>query len=148
MLFLGRYEYAMDDRGRIPMPPRFRDALVQGIILTQGAPDHCVRAFSLEGFDQQADLYMTAPSTQREGRVLRRAFFARAYSAELDRQGRVLIPPPLRRWASLESEVVVVGTGEGIEIWDAKAFDDAMAAEESEFERALGTVQQLRAPGN
>src|SRR5689334_18016035 len=117
MLFLGKHDYSMDERGRVPLPPRFREALVQGIILTQGAPDRCVRAYAADSFDQQAALYMSEPVTSRSGRVMRRAFFSGAYPAELDRQGRVLIPPVLRQWANLEGQVVIVGTGEHIEIW-------------------------------
>jgi MraZ protein len=137
MLFLGTYEYSMDERGRVPMPPRFRDDLVLGVILTQGAPDRCVRAYPATGFEQQAALYMNEPVTTKTGRVLRRGFFGGAYPAELDRQGRVLVPPVLRRWANLEGQVVVVGTGEAIEVWNAKEFSDALAGEEIEFNRTL-----------
>src|SRR5918999_2640210 len=102
MLFLGRHDYSMDERGRVPMPPRFRGALMQGLILTQGAPDACVRVYPADGFEEQAALYMNEPVTTRTGRVLRRAFFSGAYQAELDAQGRVLIPPPLREFAGLQ----------------------------------------------
>jgi MraZ protein len=139
MLFLGRHEYAMDERGRVPMPPRFRDALMHGMILTQGTPDHCIRAYASTNFEEQASLYMNEPVTTRNGRVMRRAFFSGAYQAELDRQGRVLIPPPLREYAHLDNQVVVVGTGEGIEIWNAADFESAITAEESAFLQSLGS---------
>jgi len=137
MLFLGKHEYAMDERGRIPMPPRYRDALMQGIILTQGTPDHCIRAYPGDAFDEQAQLYMNEPVTTRNGRVMRRAFFSGAYPAELDRAGRVLIPPTLRQWANLETQVVIVGTGEGLEIWNAGDFESAIGAEESTFLQSM-----------
>jgi MraZ protein len=138
MLFLGRHDYSMDSRGRVPMPPRFREALMQGIILTQGAPDRCVRAYPVNGFEEQAAHYMREPITSPTGRVMRRAFFSGAYQSELDGQGRVLVPPVLRQWANLEGQVVVVGTGEGIEIWSAADFDAALSGEESEFRQTLG----------
>ena len=119
------------------MPPRFRDALTRGVILTQGTPDHCVRVYPADGFEQQAALYMNEPVTTRGGRVMRRAFFSGAYQAELDRQGRVLVPPVLRDWASLTNQVVVVGTGEGIEIWNTEDFDAALQQEEAEFRQSL-----------
>jgi MraZ protein len=139
MLFLGRHDYSMDERGRVPMPPRFREALMQGIILTQGAPDHCLRAYPANGFETQAAEYTNEPITSRVGRVLRRGFFSGAYHAELDRQGRVLVPPVLRQWAGLEGQVVVVGTGEGIEIWNAGEFEAALSQEEAEFRQTLGS---------
>ena len=137
MLFLGKHDYSMDERGRIPMPPRFREALMQGIILTQGTPDHCIRAYPLDAFEQQAALYTESPVTTRSGRVARRAFFSGAYQAELDRQGRVLIPPVLREFAGLEGQVVIVGIGEGMEIWNSDDFATALAQEEEEFRQAM-----------
>jgi MraZ protein len=137
MLFLGKHDYAMDERGRVPLPPRYRDALMQGIILTQGTPDRCIRAYPASSFDDQAALYMNEPVTTRNGRVMRRAFFSGAYQAEMDRQGRVLIPPLLREFAGLESQVVVVGTGEGMEIWSAADFEAAISAEEGAYLESL-----------
>jgi MraZ protein len=137
MLFLGKHDYSMDERGRVPMPPRYRDALMQGIILTQGTPDRCVRAYPLDSFEKQAELYMSEPVTTRAGRVMRRSFFSAAYPAEMDRQGRVLIPPPLRQSAALEGPVVIVGIGEGIEIWNTEEFDAALSDEEDEFRQNL-----------
>lgn len=137
MLFLGKHEYTMDERGRVPMPPRYREALMQGIILTQGTPDRCIRAYPTQNFEDQAALYMSQPVTTRSGRVMRRAFFSGAYPAELDRQGRVLIPPALRQWANLENHIVVLGTGEGIEIWNASDLESALDAEESAFLQSM-----------
>jgi MraZ protein len=137
MLFLGKHDYSMDERGRVPMPPRFRDALMQGIILTQGTPDRCIRAYPQDAFEQQASLYMASPVTVRDGRVSRRSFFGNAYSAELDKQGRVLIPPVLRQYAGLDGQVVVIGTGEGFEIWSPTDFESAFEQEEAEFRQSL-----------
>jgi MraZ protein len=139
LLFLGKHDYSMDERGRVPMPPRFREALMHGVILTQGSPDRCVRAYPLDGFEQQAALYTGQPLTTHAGRVMRRAFFSGAYDAELDRQGRVLIPPLLRQWAGLDGQVAVVGTGDAIEVWDAARFAEVLAAEEPDFRQSMGS---------
>jgi MraZ protein len=139
MLFLGKHDYAMDERGRVPMPPRYRDAFLLGVILTQGSPDRCIRAYPTNGFEGQAALYMSEPATTRSGRVRRRAFFSNAYPAELDRQGRVLVPQPLRDWAGLSSPVVVAGAGEWLEIWNTADFEAAAEAEEVEFRQDMGS---------
>jgi len=137
MLFLGSYEYAMDARGRVPVPPRFREELMHGVILTQGNPDRCVRAYPAGSFEEQATVYMNQPITTKTGRLMRRGFFAGAYAAEVDRQGRLLVPPVLRRWANLEGQVSVVGAAESIEIWNATRFSEVLAEEEAEFKRTL-----------
>jgi MraZ protein len=139
MLCLGKHDYSMDERGRVPMPPRFREALLQGIILTQGSPDACIRAYPSQAFESEAAQYMDQPVTTQIGRIIRRAFFSNAYPAELDKQGRVLIPPVLRQSAALDGQVVVVGTGEAIEIWDAAAFDAVVAAETGVFRESMGS---------
>lgn len=110
---------------------------MQGIILTQGTPDRCIRAYPVDAFEEQAALYTESPITTRTGRVSRRAFFSGAYQSELDKQGRVLIPPALRDYAGLQGQLVVVGTGEGMEIWNIDDFATALAGEEGEFLHAL-----------
>jgi transcriptional regulator MraZ len=139
MLFLGKHDYSMDERGRVPMPPRYREAFLQGLILTQGSPDPCIRAYPVTGFEQQAALYMSEPATTRNGRIRRRAFFSNAYPAELDRQGRVLVPQPLRDWAGLNNHIVVAGAGEWLEIWSTEAFDAAVLDEALEFRQDMGS---------
>ncbi len=139
MYFTGIYEYSMDDRGRIPMPPRFRRELQEGLVLTQGTPDRCVRGYSSEKFEELAALYMKEPVTTQAGRIMRRAFFSAAYPTEIDGQGRILIPPILRRWADLADQIVVIGTGDAVEIWNAGDYVSGREDEEAVVGRMLGS---------
>ena len=123
--FLGRYEYAMDDRGRVPIPPRYRDLFALAGMLNQG-PDACLRLFTTENFDQQAQLYTREDAISPSARTTRRLFFANCFSVELDRQGRILIPGPLRAYARLEGNVVIAGVGEWLEIWNPELFEERM----------------------
>ena len=138
MLFLGRHDYSMDERGRIPMPPRYREALMHGIVLTEGTPDRCLRAYPMDEFEKTAANYMSSPITTAEGRLLRRNFFSAAHDTELDRQGRVLIPANLRTFAGLTGQVVISGAAEAIEIWDAAAYATKLAEEEAAYRQTLG----------
>jgi MraZ protein len=133
--FLGRYDYAMDERGRVPVPPRYRDLFARGAVLNQG-PDPCLRLFTAESFEEQAALYTSEPATERAGRMTRHAFFANSFSVELDRQGRILIPGQLRAYAGLEGSVVVAGAGEWLEIWNPERFDAEMAVVDRQPESA------------
>ena len=125
-VFAGRFEYAMDGRGRVPVPPRYRNAFTEEAWLNEG-PDSCLRLFTGESFQREAQLYTSKPSTEEEGREDRRDFFANCMSVELDGQGRILIPGPMRSYAGLEGAVIVAGTGEWLEIWNPRRFADAMA---------------------
>jgi MraZ protein len=112
---------------------------MRGIILTQGTPDHCIRAYPLDEFEKTAANYMSEPITTPTGRVMRRNFFSGAYQAEMDRNGRVLVPPVLRQFAGLDSQVVVLGAGDAIELWNAATYDAAMQEEAGEYRQSLGS---------
>ena len=138
MLFLGKHDYSMDERGRVPLPPRYRDDLMKGIVLTEGTPELCLRAYSLDKYEEQAAVYLSEPVTTPTGRVLRNAF-ARAQQVELDKQGRVLVPPRLRQFAGLDGQVVIVGNGDSFLIWDADEYEKNLQAEEATFRQTLGS---------
>ena len=122
MFFLGTFDYAMDERGRLPLPPPYRDAFRDGIVLSQGSPDRCLHLFTREAFEKRARQYTAQPATRRRGRIMRRALFPRSHEAELDRQNRVLIPPGLREYARLSGKVLVIGNGEWVELWAPDEF--------------------------
>ena len=130
MYFTGVYEYSMDDRGRLPMPPRFRGDLKSGLVLTQGTPDPCIRVYPNSRFEELAGEIMREPVTTEAGRVMRRSFFSASFATELDAQGRVLVPPQLRRWANLSADVVVTGIGDALEIWNKGDFEATRPDEE------------------
>ena len=124
-IFAGRFDYAMDARGRVPIPPRYRNAFADEAWLNEG-PDLCLRLFTGESFQREAALHTSRPSTEEEGRQERRDFFANCLSVDLDRQGRILIPASMRAYAGLEGNVIVAGAGEWLEIWHPQRFAEAM----------------------
>jgi MraZ protein len=135
--FEGRFEYAMDDRGRVPVPPRFRDAFLTGGVINQG-PDPCLRVFTSDSFQEQAQLHTRDPAIDRAARMTRRGFFANSFRVELDRQGRILVPAPLRDYAGLRGNVVVSGAGEWLEVWDPGRFEAEMRTADEHLQQAGG----------
>jgi MraZ protein len=139
MLFLGKHDYSMDERGRVPMPPRYREALMRGLVLTEGTPDNCLRAYPADDFSRQAELYLNQPVTTELGRDARTVVFGSAESVDMDRQGRVLIPSNLRDFAGLRGQVVVIGNGDSFLIWDAQAYESHAAATQTRYRQSLGS---------
>jgi len=139
--FLGTFDYAMDERGRVPLPPRYRDVFREGIVLSQGSPDHCVRVHSRTSFTAQAMEFTAQSAMHRKGRDLRKALFPRSHFAELDKQNRVLIPGALREYAGLSAKVLVVGAGEWLEIWSPEAYAAEMARVDAELESTLESIE-------
>jgi MraZ protein len=122
-MFLGQYHHNLDEKGRLTIPAKFRDALAEGAFLTQGF-DRNLRLITEADFEVMSEkinrLSMTDPSI----RQLRRLIFATASEVQLDRIGRTLIPQFLRDFAGLENEAIIVGVGEAIEIWSPAAWAD------------------------
>ncbi len=98
-MFFGEYEHTIDDKNRLTLPARFRDALAGGVVLTRGL-DACLDVFARPDWDAlvEARLAPLDPFS-KEARELKRFFFSAASDAELDKQGRVLVPPALHRHA-------------------------------------------------
>ena len=121
-MFFGEYEHTIDDKNRLTLPARFREALADGVVLTRGL-DGCVDVYARADWDAMvaARLAPLDPFTQ-EARDLKRYFFSATADAELDKQGRVLVPPALHRHAKLGREVVVTGVHDHLEIWDRAAW--------------------------
>lgn len=118
-MFLGEYQTKFSGVRRIVLPRKFRDQLqgLEKIILSRGL-DQCVWGFDLNSWQQQADKQLEASIVDVKARDLRRYLFSAAEEAELDNQGRFVIPAALLRYAAIETEVVIIGAGDHFEIWD------------------------------
>ena len=137
-MFFGEHEHTIDDKNRLTLPARFRTACAGGVVLTRGL-DTCLDVYTRANWDAlvEARLAPLDPFS-REARDLMRFFFSAAADAELDRQGRVLVPPALARHAKLGRDVVVAGVRDHLEIWDRTAW----AAHVSEIEGSADDVAE------
>jgi len=115
-MFLGEYTHTIDKKGRLIVPAKFRPDLAKGLVLTRGI-DRCLAIYPMEAWEQLAQRVSQLPVTDRRARAFRRLVFAAATHAVPDKQGRVLIPPRLREYASLDGEVVVTGLNTYAEVW-------------------------------
>ncbi len=122
-MFLGQYNHTIDEKGRITFPSRLRELLVDGAYLTQGFDKNLLVMPStrwIEFTARVAKMNMADPTS----RLLKRQVFSPAAKIDFDSAGRFIIPPELRKFAEMESDVVVVGIGEDIEIWSAALWEE------------------------
>ena len=131
-MFLGAHTPKLDDKGRLILPAKFRDGLTGGLVMTKGQ-ERCVTIWPRGGFDDYAEELRTRSTNNEKVRAYTRVFFSSAFDDEADKQGRVTVPGPLRQWAGLERELVVVGADTRIEIWDQNAWDHYLALSEPGF---------------
>jgi MraZ protein len=97
--------------------------------------------YTREAWDAQADRVMREPAMRRRGKHLRWAFFSRSHETELDRQNRILVPAGLRASAELGGTVLIIGTGECLEIWSPEAYAAEMAVVDEQLEITLESVE-------
>ena len=133
-MLLGEYEHTLDDKNRITLPAKFRAAFAAGVVVTRGM-DGCLYAYRQEDWDKLVDSRLAGlDPLSKEGRRMGRFFFSGAAEAELDRQGRVMIPAALIEHARLGRNVVVAGVRDHLELWDGAAWRKEMKEVEGSAE--------------
>ena len=125
-MLLGEYAHTIDDKNRLTLPAKFRDAFADGGVVTRGL-DGCLYLFPrgewdvlVQGRLAELDLLI------REGRLMQRHFFSGAAEAEPDKQGRIGVPGALIEHAGLGKDVVVAGVHDHVEIWDRVAWREQL----------------------
>ena len=116
-MLIGEYEHSLDTKGRLILPAKLREDIGEKFIITKGL-DSCLFGFSKTEWNNFEDKLKTLPLTNKNARDFVRFFLSGAIEAELDKQGRFLIPSNLREYATLDKEAVITGVGTRIEIWD------------------------------
>jgi MraZ protein len=121
-MLLGEYEHALDDKNRVTLPAKFRQAFADGVFVARGI-DPCLLVFPPDGWNRFVDEQLAGLNPfSREARQMSRLLFSGATETELDRQGRMVVPTPLLEHARLEREVVVAGVRDHLELWQPAAW--------------------------
>jgi len=118
-MFLGEYQHTLDAKGRVSLPAKFRNQLGGAVTVAQGL-DKSLYVFRSEEYERfMADLTEKSDFNPKV-REVRRFFASGAIEVPIDSAGRVSLTPKLRGWAELDKDVVVIGNGPRVEIWDAR----------------------------
>ncbi len=129
-MFRGINHLALDNKGRLAIPTRYRDILVRhanGQMVLTVDRDHCLLLYPLPDWEEIERKLVKLPSFSKPARRLQRLLIGHATECELDAAGRILLPPPLREFASLVKNVVLIGQGNKFEIWDETAWNTRRA---------------------
>lgn len=125
-MFMGEYNHTIDAKGRLIIPSKFRDALGNEFVVTKGL-EGCLFVFEKYEFDSFIDKLNEKSDLEAKVRKIKRFFISGAQEAEVDKQGRILVPSVLRDHAALEKDVVFAGVGGHIEIWAKNKWDEISA---------------------
>ena len=121
-MFQSEYSYKLDEKGRVPVPPKFREELKDGIILVPG-PEKCIIGYTAEWKKLSENLHSGTLASNKM-RKLNRALFSTAFHLNLDGQGRIALPVPLRTFAGIGEDVVITGANTYLEIWDKQLWEE------------------------
>lgn len=135
-MFLGEYQTKFTGKGRIVLPKIMRQQLGKDkvVVLSRGF-EGCIWGFSQKGFEEEAKKQLEVSATEERARLLRRYLFSGSVPAELDTQGRFIIPMGLLDYAKVKSEVVVIGAGDHFEIWNSDFWKKHLKEVEKEYGR-------------
>ena len=140
-MFLGEYQHNIDPKGRLIIPSKFRELLGEQFVITKGL-DGCLFVYPMEGWHELEDKLKSLPLTQKDARAFARIFFSGASEGELDKQGRVLLPPNLRTYAHITKETMIIGVGTRFEIWDLDTWQQYNQESDKSFEQLAELMGQ------
>ncbi len=139
-MFMGEYHHTIDEKGRMIIPAKFREELGPNFVITRGL-DQCLFVYPESEWKQLEQKLKALPFTKKDARAFTRFFFSGATECELDKQGRVNISSPLRKYAGLEKECIVIGVSNRVEVWSKSTWEEYFAESEDSFsEIAEGIV--------
>lgn len=116
-MFLGEYHHNLDDKGRLAIPGIYRKTIGEWAVLTRGL-DGCISIYPKKEWEEWALKLRALPVSSSQSRSFVRFQLGSAHEVKLDKQGRVLVPAPLRQYSEIHSHVVIAGVGERIEVWN------------------------------
>ena len=128
-MLLGTHEHTLDDKSRLTLPAKFRQAFAGGVVVTRGL-DPCLVAREGDEWARSQSRIAELDTLSGEARSLQRVVYANAVEGDLDKQGRIVIPAGLKEFAALDRDVVVAGVNDHLEIWDRAAWRRELAESE------------------
>jgi len=141
-MFIGEYQHNIDEKGRLAVPVKFRNELAKGAVVTRGI-DNCLFLYPQKDWEQLAEKLSKLPISKANTRAFARLMLAGAMDCEVDKQGRIILPDYLRKYASVKKKVVIAGLYNRLEIWDEEVWNKYKAGKEkdsSDIAEALGEL--------
>jgi len=143
MIFRGINNLTLDAKGRMAIPSRYRDRLMEscgGRLIVTVDPDRCLLVYPQHEWEVIEAKLESLPSLNKQSRLMQRLLIGHATEAELDSQGRILLPTMLRDYAGLDKKCVLIGQGKKFEIWDEQVWSDNQQAWLDEVEADDGEL--------
>jgi len=149
-LFRGASHLNLDAKGRLSVPARYRDELLDScegnLIMTVDHIDPCLLLYPMQEWLEIEKKIAILPSLNKQARILKRLLIGYATDVNMDKNGRLLVPPPLREFAGLDKQIVLIGQGSKFEVWDEvkwKQSTQEWMEEEADKDELIGDLGSL-----
>ncbi|MEG1524913.1 MAG: division/cell wall cluster transcriptional repressor MraZ [Clostridia bacterium] len=146
-MLIGSFEHMLDAKGRVFIPAKWRDTLGETIILTLGVLEskssHCLFGMSVLEWETFSEKLARLPVMDVSAQAVRRRLYSMAAACEIDKQGRILIPPMLRDAAGLEKDATLIGVGDRIEFWNPAALNRYNEVTDEAYDAALCHLAEM-----
>ncbi len=139
---MGEFQHNLDTKGRIIIPAKFRDGLGDEMVVTRWL-DGCLAIYTMEKWQALYEKLQALPATKREARRFTHMIMAKASECTVDSQGRIRLPQPLIKEASLDKECVVIGVSDHVEIWDLDRWNAYYDVASESFEDIAETLTEF-----
>ena len=133
-MFFGSFAHTLDEKGRLMIPRKMREDLGFKVYIMKGF-DGSLSIYTVERYQKLAEEFYNLPFTQQRNRDYLRVQFATTYEIDVDKLGRLQLPTALLNKFNISRNVIVLGIGDHIEIWDAKKYEEYESGIVDNFEK-------------
>lgn len=141
-MFIGEYQHNVDEKGRLAVPVKFRDDLVKGAVVTRGL-DNCLFLYTKEEWEKLATKLASLSIAKANSRAFSRLMLSGAMDVGVDKQGRVVLPDYLRKYAGISKKVVIAGLYNRLELWDEQAWEKYRTETEKDSNKIAEELDSL-----
>lgn len=140
MVLTGSYRRALDEKFRVAIPKQMREKLGEQVLFVAPAVDGAIVVYTAAVLDEVGETLKRLSPAASEARSFSRLFYSQVTEVELDRQGRLRIPPELTKLAGLKQEIMIVGIRDRIEIWDVTVWGEFLKSTQPSYDRLAENV--------
>ena len=140
-MITGEFRYSLDEKNRLLIPARIRAEITGNSVVLTRAVEKCLWLFTHEEWKKVAQSLIGSTSLfQEKARLMQRRIIAPAQETEIDRSGRIIIPPTLKEFAGLRKECIILGIQTYLEIWDEESYSSYLSENEKRFKEAAEEI--------
>lgn len=138
--FLGTFKHSVDAKNRLTLPTKFLTKFTKNKAMVTKGFEGCLELWTSCDFNERVNQILSYSQNKKNARILARQILANSNEVEIDKAKRILLPTNLKEMASIKKDVMIIGMGNKIEIWDIKAYKEFCYATNKEFEKVAEKI--------